>query len=39
MDNWQLSLNASRTLTDAEIAEEEDIGKASRKDLDLTLGY
>jgi hypothetical protein len=39
MDNWQLSLNASRTLADAEIAEEEDIGKASRKDLDLTLGY
>ena len=39
MDNWQLSLNASRTLADAEIAEEEDIGNASRKDLDLTLGY
>jgi hypothetical protein len=39
MNNWQLSLNASRTLADAEIAEEEDIGKASRKDLDLTLGY
>jgi hypothetical protein len=39
MDNWQLSLNVSRTLADAEIAEEEDIGKASRKDLDLTLGY
>ena len=39
MDNWQLSLNASSTLADADIAEEEDIGKASRKDLDLTLGY
>lgn len=39
MGNWQLSLNASSTLTDADIAEEEDIGKASRKDLDLTLGY
>jgi hypothetical protein len=39
MNNWQLSLNASSTLADAEIAEEEDIGKASRKDLDLTLGY
>ena len=39
MDNWQLALNASSTLTDADIAEEEDIGKASRKDLDLTLGY
>jgi hypothetical protein len=39
MGNWQLSLNASSTLADADIAEEEDIGKASRKDLDLTLGY
>ena len=39
IDNWQLSINASSTLTDADIAEEEDIGKASRKDLDLTLGY
>jgi hypothetical protein len=39
MSNWQLSLNASSTLADADIAEEEDIGKASRKDLDLTLGY
>jgi hypothetical protein len=38
-DNWQLSLNASTTLADADIAEEEDIGEASRKDLDLTLGY
>ncbi|WP_299079455.1 outer membrane beta-barrel protein [uncultured Paraglaciecola sp.] len=38
-NNWQLSLNASSTLTDADIAEEEDIGKASRKDLDVTLGY
>jgi len=39
MGNWQISLNASSTLANAEIAEEEDIGKASRKDLDLTLGY
>jgi predicted porin len=39
MDNWQLSLNVSSTLADADIAEEEDIGKASRKDFDLTLGY
>lgn len=39
MGNWQLSLNASSTLADADIAEEEDIGKASRRDLDLTLGY
>ena len=38
MGNWQLSLNASSTLTDADIAEEEDIGTASRKDLDFTLG-
>ena len=39
MGNWQLALNASSSLTDADIAEEEDTGKASRKDLDLTLGY
>ena len=39
MDKWQLALNASTTLADAEIAEEEDIGEASRKDVDLTLGY
>lgn len=39
MNNWQLSLNASTSLTDADIAEEEDLGRASRKDLDFTLGY
>jgi hypothetical protein len=39
MGDWQLALNASSTLADADIAEEEDVGKASRKDLDLTLGY
>jgi len=39
MDNWQLSLNGNITLADADIAEEEDIGEASRKDLDLILGY
>ena len=39
MSNWQLALNASSTLANADIAEEEDIGEASRKDLDLTLGY
>jgi long-subunit fatty acid transport protein len=39
MNNWQLSLNASTSLADADIAEEEDLGQASRKDLDLTLGY
>ena len=38
MGSWQLSLNASTTLADADIAEEEDIGEASRKDYDLTLG-
>ena len=37
--NWQLALNASSTLANADIAEEEDIGEASRKDFDLTLGY
>ena len=39
MGNFQLALNASSTLANADIAEEEDIGEASRKDLDLTLGY
>jgi hypothetical protein len=39
MGNWQLALNASSTLANANIAEEEDIGEASRKDLDLTLGF
>ena len=39
MGSWQLSINASTTLADADIAEEEDIGEASRKDYDLTLGY
>lgn len=39
LGSWQLSLNASTTLADADIAEEEDIGEASRKDLDLTVGY
>ena len=37
--NWQLSINASSSLADADIAEEEDIGTASREDVDLTLGY
>ena len=39
LNNWQLSLNASASLADADIAEEEDLGQASRKDLDFTLGY
>ena len=39
MGSWQLSVNTSSTLANANIAEEEDIGQASRKDVDLTLGY
>ena len=38
-ENWQLSVNLSSTLDDADISEEEDTGKASRQDLDFTLGY
>lgn len=37
--NWQLSANLQTSLSDADISEEEDLGKASRDDLDLTLGY
>ena len=37
--NWQLSLNTAFSLEDADISEEEDVGKASREDIDLTLGY
>lgn len=39
VDNWQLSVNTNATLRDADISEEEDIGKASRRDVDITLGY
>lgn len=39
VDNWQLSVNTNATLRDADISEEEDVGKASRKDVDITLGY
>lgn len=39
MGQWQILLNASSSLENAEIAEEEDIGEASRNDLDLTLGF
>ena len=39
LDKWQLSVNGGFTLKDANISEEEDIGKASRHDIDLTLGY
>jgi len=36
---WQLSLVNGITLNDANVSEEEDIGKASRDDIDFTLGY
>ncbi len=39
LNNWQLSANLQTTLSDADISEEEDVGKASRDDLDITLGY
>ncbi|GAC13798.1 outer membrane beta-barrel protein [Aliiglaciecola lipolytica] len=39
VDKWQLSANLQTTLKDADISEEEDVGKASRNDLDITLGY
>ena len=39
LDKWQLSANLQTTLSDAKISEEEDVGEASRDDLDVTLGY
>ncbi len=36
---WQLSANAYLSLQDADLSEEEDVGKASREDFDLTVGY
>nr|ABB79943.1 hypothetical protein [uncultured bacterium pES01019D12] len=39
LDKWQLSVNGGFSLKDANISEEEDTGKASRDDIDLTLGY
>lgn len=39
LNNWQLSANLQTTLSDAKISEEEDVGEASRDDLDITLGY
>lgn len=36
---WQVSLNGTFSLDDADISEEEDVGEASREDIDLTLGY
>ena len=32
-------LNLSGSLSDADISEEEQVGKASRRDVDLTIGY
>jgi hypothetical protein len=39
LDKWQLSVNGGFTIKDATISEEEDTGKASRDDIDFTLGY
>lgn len=39
LDQWQLSANLQTTLSEAIISEEEDVGEASRDDLDITLGY
>jgi hypothetical protein len=36
---WQLSLNGTFSVEDADISEEEDVGEASREDIDFTLGY
>lgn len=36
---WQISLNGTFSLEDADISEEEDVGEASREDIDFTLGY
>ena len=38
-NRWQLALNGAWSLQDADVSEEEDIGDASREDIDLTLGY
>ena len=38
-NRWQISFNGEFSLQDADISEEEDIGKASRRDIDVTLGY
>lgn len=36
---WQIAVNSGVTLEDATISEEEDIGTASRSDLDVTFAY
>ena len=38
-NRWQLALNGTWSLQDADVSEEEDVGDASRRDIDLTLGY
>ena len=38
-NRWQLALNGAWSLQDADVSEEEDVGDASREDIDLTLGY
>jgi len=38
-NRWQLALNGTWSLQDADVSEEEDVGDASRQDIDLTLGY
>ena len=38
-NRWQLALNGTWSLQDADVSEEEDTGDASRQDIDLTLGY
>ena len=39
LNRWQVSLNGAYTLKDADVSEEEDVGDASREDIDLTIGY
>jgi hypothetical protein len=36
---WQVSFNTGTSLIDSDISEEEDVGRASRNDADLTIGY
>ena len=38
-NRWQLAVNGAWSLDDADVSEEEDVGEASRQDIDLTLGY
>jgi hypothetical protein len=38
VDAWQISVNSTFTLTDADVSEEEERGKASRSDIDITIG-